>query len=293
MQHSNGFISMPEVPTKHFLKCISLAVGMNAGYVPPNETGAAMYIRPIVYGSSPQLGLNPPQEYTFVVFVLPTGVYHGVEPIDCLILEEFDRTAPRGTGSTKIGGNYAPVLRWSEKARSEGFGITLHLDSKTNTEIDEFSTAGFIGIKQDGDNYIMVVPDSKSIIKSCTSESAQDLARSFGWKVEKRPIPYSELSSFTEVMAAGTAAALVPIKSITLRSKDKKFEYKGMDGKPGPAVVKLLHNLKGIQLGRLEDKFGWRYYVEDPSEWLKSQEANGHGADGVNGSVDGNIDKVV
>lgn len=67
MQHSASFISIPEVPTDHFLACCSMAVGMNAAYVPPHETGAAMYIRPLLFGSSAQLGLNPPQEYTFVV----------------------------------------------------------------------------------------------------------------------------------------------------------------------------------------------------------------------------------
>lgn len=232
-----------------------------------------MYVRPLVYGSSAQLGLNPPEEYTFCVYVLPTGVYHGVNPISCLVLEEFDRTAPRGTGSTKIGGNYAPVLRWSEKAKRDGYGITLHLDSKTRTEIDEFSTAGFVGIRTEGDKTTVVVPDSKSIIKSCTSESTLELAKSFGWMVERRTIPYAELSNFTEVLAVGTAAALVPIKSIYVPSKDQTFEFKGLDGQPGPACVKLLTNLKGIQTGKIVDKFGWLHHVDDPSEWLKQSQA--------------------
>ena len=38
------------------------------------------------------------------------------------------------------------MLRWSDKARDEGYGITLHLDSQTRSEIDEFSTSGFIGV---------------------------------------------------------------------------------------------------------------------------------------------------
>ena len=240
-----------------------MAVALNAEFVPPNYTGASMYIRPVVYGSSAQLGLNPPQEYTFVVFVLPVGVYHGIHPVNALILEDFDRAAPEGTGSTKIGGNYAPVLRWSERALHEGFGITLHLDSKTRTEIDEFSTSAFLGIKQEGENFSLTVPDSKSVIKSVTSDSVQEIARSFGWKVEKRPIKYEELPSFTEVIAAGTAAALVPVNSITMRSKDDKFLYQDGGDEPGPACIKLLTTLKGIQTGKIEDQFGWLDYVEE------------------------------
>ena len=121
--------------------------------------------------------------------MLPTGVYHGTHPVDCLILEDFDRAAPEGTGSAKIGGNYAPVLRWSEKARSEGFGITLHLDSKTRTVVDEFSTSGFIGVHaKSEDDVTLVVPKSESIIWSITSDSICQIAKSYGWKVESRSV---------------------------------------------------------------------------------------------------------
>jgi branched-chain amino acid aminotransferase len=188
MQHSASYVSIPPVPIDHFLKCVRLAVGLNAAYVPPHRTGAAMYVRPILFGSSAQLGLNPPQEYTFLVFVLPVGVYHGVHAVDALILEDFDRAAPEGTGSAKVGGNYAPVLRHSEKASAEGFGITLHLDSKTRSEIDEFSTSGFIGVKKEGEKVTLVVPDSKNVIASVTSDSVSEIAKSFGWAMEKRRV---------------------------------------------------------------------------------------------------------
>lgn len=283
MQHSAGSISIPPVPVEHFNKCVHLAVSLNAEFVPPHQTGAAMYIRPLLFGSSAQLGLNPPEEYTFLVYVLPVGVYHGVHPVAALILEDFDRAAPEGTGSAKIGGNYAPVLRFSDKARTEGFGITLHLDSRTRTEIDEFSTSGFIGIHgTPEEGCTLVVPDSKSVIKSVTSDSVCEIAQSWGWKVEKRPIKYEELPKFTEIVAAGTAAALVPIKSITMRSRDDKFEYNGGGDEPGPAVVKLLAQLKGIQSGKVKDQFGWcqpvRAYEEGEYEKdaVKTNGVNGH-----------------
>ncbi|KAM3079265.1 hypothetical protein ACMFMF_004189 [Clarireedia jacksonii] len=188
LAHSAEFVSIPPVPEKVFIECVHAAVSLNAAYVPPHETGAALYIRPLVFGSSPQLPLSPPEEYTFCVYVLPVGVYHGVHPVKALILEEFDRSAPHGTGSAKVGGNYAPVLRWSDKARNEGYGITLHLDSQTRSEIDEFSTSGFIGVKKDGDNVTLVVPDSKNVIASVTSDSVLEIGKSFGWKTEVRSV---------------------------------------------------------------------------------------------------------
>ncbi|KAF7558744.1 hypothetical protein G7046_g5412 [Stylonectria norvegica] len=292
MQHSADVVSMPPVPVETFLEAVRAAVALNAEFVPPHDTGAALYIRPQIYGSSAQLGLSPPEEYTFCVFVIPTGVYHGTHPVKALILDEFDRSAPNGTGNAKVGGNYAPVLRWSDKAREEGFGITLHLDSAKHEEIDEFSTSGFIGAIADGDAVTLVVPDSQCVIDSVTSESIQHIARSFGWKVVKRSIKYGELPAFAEVMAAGTAAGLVPIRSIsrqkttglpagsnvTVADGAETVTYiPATQEDAGPICLKLLTQLKGIQLGKVKDEFNWTVTVGEADKKLAS------GATGTNG----------
>lgn len=280
LQHSADVVSMPPVPEDMFVEACRAAVALNAAFVPPHETGAALYVRPQEYGSSAQLGLTAPEEYTFCVFVVPTGVYHGTHPVKALILEDFDRTAPKGTGNAKVGGNYAPVLRWSDKARTEGYGITLHLDSARHEEIDEFSTSGFVGVIDNGNGDVtLVVPDSDCVIDSVTSDSVQQIGRSHGWKVEKRTVRYAELTTFTEVMAAGTAAALVPIRSITRRGAKHQLpqganvKVEGdaetvvyiADDKDsaGPICDQLLTELKAIQLGKAEDKFGWRCAVTE------------------------------
>ncbi|KAL4779555.1 aminotransferase [Aspergillus varians] len=276
LQRSASFISIPPVPENLFTEAVELAVAANAAFVPPHETNAAMYIRPLIFGSSAQLGLSPPDEYTFVVFVMPTGVYHGVNAVDGLVLEDFDRAAPEGTGSAKVGGNYAPVLRHSAKAHAEGFGITLHLDSRTRAEIDEFSTSAFVGVRKDkGSGAVTLVqPDSPNVIDSVTAASVCEIGRRwFGYKVEKRRVPYEELGEFEEVMAAGTAAALVPIRSITRRSTGDRFEYEcGGEGAGGGEVcVKLLETLKGIQLGKVEENLGWNHVVRaPPAEWVQA-----------------------
>lgn len=271
MQVSASYIAIPPVPIEHFLQCIRLAVGLNAEYIPPHETGAAMYVRPLLFGSSAQLGLNPSEEYTFCVYVMATGVYHGLKAVDGLILEEFDRAAPRGTGAAKIGGNYAPVLPWSQKAYSEGYGITLHLDSKTNNEIEEFSTSAFLGVRKDGDSYTICVPESKNVIKSVTQDSVCEIARTKGWKVDVRRILYDELDVFTEVMACGTAAALVPLKSLHTKSNGQRITYLESD-EPGPVCKELLQTYKAIQSGKISDPYGWLDYVQDPIDyWKKSK----------------------
>lgn len=310
MQRSADFVSIPAVPTRLFLAACRAAVALNAEYVPPHETGAAMYVRPQIYGSSAQLGLSPPDEYTFCVYVVPTGVYHGTQPVRALVLDEFDRAAPRGTGSAKVGGNYAPVLRWSDRARREGFGITLHLDSRAHEEVDEFSTSGFVGaeVVDERGRVRLVVPDSGNVIDSVTSDSVLEIGRSFGWEVEKRAIKYAELAAFSEVMAAGTAAGLVPIRSITRKCDPRAVGSMSMGGagqggkvnstedsetvtyvpdgqdEAGPICLKLLERLRGIQSGKVEDKFGWCHVVsrEDGVEIVgedKAEEVNGETVD--------------
>jgi branched-chain amino acid aminotransferase len=192
LNRSAALVSVQAVPEDHFLRCVQLAVGHNADLVPPHAANAMLYIRPFVFGSGPWFQLSPTDEYMFCVFVAPIMALHGVRPIDALILEEFDRAAPRGVGAGKVGGNYAPVMRWSEKARSEGFPITLHLDSQTRTEIEEFSTSAFVAIRSSssGDNAVttVVVPNSTNIVESVTSDSILELARSLGWSVERRAV---------------------------------------------------------------------------------------------------------
>ena len=189
--HSASFLSITKIPESHFVECIHAAVAGNASYVPPHGIPAALYIRPILFGSGCQIGLEPPDEYTFCVFVQPHVALHGNHPIAALVLDEFDRAAPRGTGSAKVGGNYSPITRWLLAARPEGFGVLLHLDSLTQTQIDEFSTSAFIVIKPaEGrdDIWTLVVPDSVNVIRSITSESCLAIARSLGWEVEIRPV---------------------------------------------------------------------------------------------------------
>lgn len=157
------------------------------------------------------------------------------------------------------------MLRHSEKARTQGYGITLHLDSATRSEIDEFSTSAFIGVKREGDSVTVVHPDSSNAIDSVTATSVGEIARALGFRVEKRRVPYEELGEFDEVFAAGTAASLVAIRSVSRFSRSDKFEYRcGDQGQGGDICVKLLRALRGIQNGTEADTFGWTSEVHAP-----------------------------
>lgn len=79
-------------------------------------------------------------------------------------------------------------------------------------------------------------------------------------------IKYEELASFSEVLACGTAVTVIPIKSITSKSRGNRFTYlEGSDGKPGPYAAKLAATLGDIQRGKVEDEFEWLVEVKKPA----------------------------
>jgi branched-chain amino acid aminotransferase len=133
----------------------------------------------------------------------------------------------------------------------------LYLDAKEKKYIDEAGPANFFGIKEN--KYI--TPKSKSILPSITNMSLMDVAGDMGMTVERRPVEVSELPTFEEVGACGTAAVITPIKKICDPAMNKIYEY-CKDGNPGPVSSKLYYKLTAIQNGDAEDKFGWIDIIE-------------------------------
>lgn len=247
-------ILLAEVPVHLFKEAVEKVVSLNKRFVPPYGTGASLYIRPLLIGTGPEVGVKPASEFTFLVFVMPVGPYFkaGFKPVDVMICREYDRAAPLGTGHLKVGGNYAASMASIAKAHREGFATAMYLDAREKKYIDECGPANFFGIKEN----TYITPESHSILPSITNRSLQDLARQMGMKVEVRPVPVEELETFEEVGACGTAAVISPIGRVA--DVEKGIEYKYGDGiTPGPVSTKLYEALLGIQNGDLEDSFGW------------------------------------
>ncbi len=254
MQNSARGILMEPVPKALFKEMIVEAVNRNKEFVPPHGTGAALYIRPLLFGSGSEVGVKPATEYTFVVFVTPVGPYfkEGFNPVKIAIVRDTDRAAPQGTGTLKVGGNYAASLRGVQKVKDQGYGSPLYLDAKEKKYIDEIGAANFFGIK----NNTYITPKSPSILPSITNKSLIELAKKMGLKTERRPVPVEELESFEEVGACGTAAIIAPIGEIKDLDTGKVYNY-CPDGKPGKISTQLYNTLINIQYGDEEDPFGW------------------------------------
>ena len=252
-------ILMPELPTELFEAMVKKVVKLNERFVPPYESGASLYIRPLLIGTGAQVGVHPANEYLFVIFVSPVGPYFkgGFATNDYVIIREYDRAAPLGTGRYKVGGNYAASLAANKMAHDAGYASEFYLDAKEKKYIDECGAANFFGIK-DG-KYI--TPKSSSILPSITNRSLQQLAKDLGMEVEVRPIPEEELSTFEEAGACGTAAVISPIRKIDDLENHKIYVI-SKDGKPGPWSEKLYTHLRAIQYGTEPDVHGWTTVIE-------------------------------
>ena len=247
-------ILMPEVPTELFIEMVKKVVRLNERFIPPYESGATLYIRPLLVGTSAQVGVHPSKEYLFLIFVTPVGPYFkgGFSTNPYVIVREYDRSAPLGTGIYKVGGNYAASLKANDIAHQKGYACEFYLDAKEKKYMDECGAANFFGIK---DN-TYVTPKSTSILPSITNKSLMQLAEDYGMKVERRQIPEDELETFEEAGACGTAAVISPISYIDDLDTGKRYTF-SKDGQPGPMSTKLYNHLRNIQYGIEEDKHGW------------------------------------
>ena len=252
-------IMMPEVPTELFEEMVRKVVRLNQEYIPTYESGATLYIRPLLLGMTAQVGVHPAKEYLFVIFVSPVGPYFkgGFSTNPYVIIRDYDRSAPLGTGRYKVGGNYAASMKANDIAHKKGYACEFYLDAKEKKYIDECGAANFFGIK----NNTYVTPKSTSILPSITNKSLMQLAEDMGMTVECRQIPEEELTTFEEAGACGTAAVISPISKIDDLENGKSYVI-SKDGKPGPVSTALYNKLRGIQYGTEPDTHGWCEIIE-------------------------------
>ncbi|MCL4396334.1 MAG: branched-chain amino acid aminotransferase [Chloroflexi bacterium] len=259
MEASAKRLEMPPFPQDRFIEAVVLTVRANAAFVPPYGSGAALYIRPYLFGTNPVIGVKPADEYQFRVFVTPVGPYFKgkARPLS-LRVSDFDRAAPNGTGHIKAGLNYAMSLHALMAAHHEGYDENLYLDAATRTKVEETGGANIIFVTKDRR---VITPKSNSILPSVTRRSLLYVAKEYlGLETEEREIAFDEVQDFAECGLCGTAAVISPVGKIVNHGEEVCFPS-GMD-KMGAITQQLYDTLTGIQMGRLEAPKGWLKIVE-------------------------------
>lgn len=259
MENSAKRLEMPVFPKDKFVDAVVKTVKANEGFVPPYGSGATLYIRPYMFGSSPVIGVKPAEEYQFRVFTTPVGPYFkgGAKPIT-ICVSDFDRAAPHGTGNIKAGLNYAMSLHAIVTAHANGYDENMYLDAATRTKVEETGGANFLFVTKDNK---VVSPKSDSILPSITRRSLMYVAKEYlGLEVEEREVYFDEVKDFAECGLCGTAAVISPVGKIVDHGKEICLPS-GMT-EMGPTTKKLYETLTGIQMGRLEAPKGWIKVIE-------------------------------
>lgn len=246
-------LEMPPVSKEMFLEAVDAVAKANEDWIPPYESGGALYLRPYLFATGSVIGVKPADAYQFRLFGTPVGSYfkNGIKPIT-LMVSDFDRAAPHGTGHIKAGLNYAMSLHAYIHAHENGFDENMFLDPATRTYVEETGGANFLFVTKDN---TVITPKSNSILPSITRRSLMQIAEDLGYKTEQRPVKLAELSEFAECGLCGTAAVICPVGKVVDHGKEIAFPS-GMQ-EMGPVLTKLYKTLRGMQLCNIEAPKGW------------------------------------
>ncbi|KAL8128459.1 hypothetical protein V2J09_017614 [Rumex salicifolius] len=237
-------VCMPCPSTQQFIDAVKQTVLANKRWIPPPGKGS-LYIRPLLIGTGPTLGVAPSTEYTFLVYACPEGT----APLNLFIEDEFDRASQGGAGGVKTICNYAPGLKPLLRAKSRGYSDVLYLDSVNHKYVEEVTACNVFIVK---DNTISTPAANGTILPGITRRSIAEIARDFGYKVEERLIPVEEVMEAGEVFCTGTAVVVAPVGSVTYCGR--RVEYRTGENS---VCNKVKSTLVGIQNGVIEDNKGW------------------------------------
>ena len=259
---TNDRLCIPQIPVEDFVQAVKAVVKVDEDWI-PTEPGTSLDIRPFIIATEPFLGVDVSDTFLFMIIMSPSGAYYesGLEPVGIWIEDDYVRAVKGGMGYAKTGGNYAASLAAQVKAHHDGYSQVLWLDGVERKYIEE---VGAMNIFFKIDGKIVTPMLNGSILPGITRNSVLQLCREWGMDVEERRISVDELlkaqkdGKLEECFGTGTAAVISPVGK--LRYKDEVMVIGG--GEIGPVSQKIYDTVTGIQLGKLEDKFGWRVVVE-------------------------------
>lgn len=257
LNNTNERLSIPKIDEEFALEALIKLIEVDRDWV-PSFPGTSLYIRPVIIGTEPRLGVHASDSYKFFMLLSPAGSYYkeGLDPVSIVVEDEDVRAVRGGTGYAKTGGNYAASLRADEKAHKMGYSQVLWLDGVHRKYIEE---AGAMNVLFKINGEVITPMLAGSILPGITRKSCLEMLRSWGVPVTERLISIDELieelekGTVEEIFSSGTAAVVSPIGEILYKGK----KYSINEGKIGPLTQKLYDELTGLQRGEKPDPFGW------------------------------------
>ncbi|PTP82930.1 branched-chain amino acid transaminase [Vibrio splendidus] len=222
------------------------------------------YIRPLGFVGNVGLGVCPPEntEMDLIIAAFPWGSYLGEEALENgvdAMISSWNRAAPNTIPTAaKAGGNYLSSLLVGSEARRHGYdeGIALSVDGYLSEGAGEN-----IFVIRNG--VLSTPPATSAILPGITRDSIMTLAKDMGYEIREENIAREALYLADEVFMTGTAAEIVPVRSV-----DKITVG---EGKRGPITEKVQAAYFGLFNGTTEDKWGWLDYVYPADHASESQ----------------------
>jgi branched-chain amino acid aminotransferase len=253
LRQSAQLLSLPVPDATQLEKMILETIDRNRTQVP--EPPGALYMRPVLFGTMPNIGAasQPSNEATLVVLASPVWDYFagGMKPLRIYVEDQRHRTAEH-LGVVKTGGNYAAAMGPTLAAKQK-FGIDQVLFCP-NGSVQETGAANFLLIR---DGHILTRSLDSTFLHGVTRDSLLAMARSMGFKVEERVFDIREMLDWVkngEAALSGTAAVLAGVGTLVLNDGT---EVKVGGGDVGAVTQKLRAALVAIQNGEAPDTQGW------------------------------------
>jgi len=252
MRQSARALVLPEPDPQQLADMVRATIDLNRSVVP--EAPGALYLRPILFGTTANIGAaaTPASEAQLIVLASPVWDYFagGMKPLRIFVEDVNSRTASQ-TGRVKTGGNYAAAL-----------GPTLEARRRYNAdqvlfcpggEVQETGAANFLLIRK---GHVLTRSLDATFLHGVTRDSLLTLARGEGYEVEERVFEVGELLAWVadgEAALSGTAAVLAGVGTLIHQYR----EHKVGNGEVGPLVRALRERLISIQRGQSPDRYEW------------------------------------
>jgi branched-chain amino acid aminotransferase len=252
MRQSARQLVLPEPDASQLADMVRAVINRCRDAVP--EAPGALYLRPILFGTTANIGAaaTPTAEASLIVLASPVWDYFagGMKPLRILVDDENTRSAAQ-MGMVKTGGNYAAALGPTLRARAK-FQVDQVLFCPGG-QVQETGAANFVLIRE---NELMTRSLDSTFLHGVTRDSLLTLARDLGYKVSERPFDVNEMLEWVktgEAALSGTAAVLAGVGTLIYRGA----EHRVAGGDVGPVTRSLRAQLLAIQQGEAADRHGW------------------------------------
>jgi branched-chain amino acid aminotransferase len=252
MRQSARQLVLPEPDAAQLADMVRAVINRCRDAVP--EAPGALYLRPILFGTTANIGAaaTPTTEASLIVLASPVWDYFsgGMKPLRILVDDENTRSAAQ-MGMVKTGGNYAAALGPTLSARAK-YQVDQVLFCPGG-QVQETGAANFVLIR---DGELLTRGLDTTFLHGVTRDSLLTLARDLGYKVSERTFDVNEMLAWAktgEAALSGTAAVLAGVGTLIYRGTDHRVG----NGDVGPLTRALRAQLVAIQQGDAPDRHGW------------------------------------